>query len=56
MTQQVWTIGDTLAWCREYLVHHDDENPKLSAEWLLAGATGLSRIELYMHFDRPLSM
>lgn len=56
MSQQVWTIGDTLAWCREYLAHHDDENPKLSAEWLLAGATGLSRIELYMHFDRPLSM
>lgn len=56
MSQQVWTIGDTLAWCREYLAHHDDENPKLSAEWLLAAATGLTRIELYMHFDRPLSM
>lgn len=56
MPQQVWNIGDTLAWCREYLAHHDDENPKLSAEWLLAGATGLSRIELYMHFDRPLTM
>lgn len=56
MSQQVWTIGDTLAWCREYLVYHDDENPKLSAEWLLAAATGLTRIELYMHFDRPLSM
>ena len=56
MSQQVWTIGDTLAWCREYLAHHDDENPKLSADWLLAAATGLTRIELYMHFDRPLSM
>lgn len=56
MPQQVWTIGDTLAWCREYLAHHDDENPKLSAEWLLAAATGLTRIELYMYFDRPLSM
>lgn len=56
MGQQVWTIGDTLAWCREYLVHHDDENPKLSAEWLLAAATELTRIELYMHFDRPLTM
>lgn len=56
MSQQVWTIGDTLAWCREYLAHHDDENPKLSAEWLLAAATGLTRIELYMHFDRPLTM
>lgn len=56
MPQQVWTIGDTLAWCREYLAHHDDENPKLSAEWLLAAATELTRIELYMHFDRPLTM
>ena len=56
MAQQTWTIGDALAWCREYLAHHDDENPKLSAEWLLAGATGLTRIELYMHFDKPLSM
>lgn len=56
MAQKTWTIGDAMAWCREYLEHHDDENPKLSAEWLLAGATGLSRLELYMHFDRPLSM
>ncbi len=56
MGQQVWTIGDTLAWCREYLAHRDDENPKLSAEWLLAAATELTRIELYMHFDRPLTM
>lgn len=56
MPQQTWTVGTTLAWCREYLERHDDENPKLSAEWLLAAATGLTRIELYMHFDRPLSM
>jgi release factor glutamine methyltransferase len=56
MSQQVWNIGAALAWCREYLEHHGDENPKLSAEWLLAGATGLTRIELYMHFDQPLSM
>ena len=56
MPQQTWNIGSTLAWCREYLEHHDDENPKLSAEWLLAHATGYTRIELYMHFDQPLSM
>lgn len=56
MAQQTWTVGSTLAWCRDYLERHNDENPKLSAEWLLAGATGLTRIKLYMHFDRPLSM
>lgn len=56
MASRTWTIGSTLAWCRDYLERHDDENPKLSAEWLLAGATGLARIELYMNFDRPLTM
>ena len=56
MPQQTWNIGSTLAWCREYLEHHGDENPKLSAEWLLANATDYTRIELYMHFDQPLSM
>lgn len=55
MGDRTWTVKAALDWCREYLAHHDDENPKLSAEWLLAGATGLTRIELYMHFDRPLS-
>jgi release factor glutamine methyltransferase len=28
----------------------------LSAEWLLSDVTGLSRIELYAYFDRPLSV
>ncbi len=51
-----WTIRTTLAWCRDYLERHGDENPKLSAEWLLSAATSLTRIELYMDFDRPLSM
>lgn len=56
MPQQEWNIGATLQWCRDYLARHDDENPKLSAEWLLAHATGYTRIELYMHFDQPLTM
>ena len=55
MPAQVWNIGSTLQWCREYLERHEDENPKLSAEWLLADATGYTRIELYMHFDQPLT-
>lgn len=56
MGNEVWTIGKTMAWCEEYLTRHDDPNPKLSSQWLLAAATGLSRLELYMHFDKPLSM
>lgn len=55
MSEQ-WTIQRTLEWCRGYLEKHDDENPRLSAEWLLSAATGLSRLNLYVNFDKPLSM
>ncbi|MGI6031906.1 MAG: peptide chain release factor N(5)-glutamine methyltransferase [Coriobacteriales bacterium] len=50
-----WTVARTLDWCKGYLERHDDEHPRLSAEILLAAATGLSRVELYAYFDRPLS-
>ena len=51
-----WTIQAALDWTLGYLANKGDENPRLSAQWLLSEATGLSRIELYAHFDRPLSM
>ena len=51
-----WTIQAALEWTQGYLGRKGDENPRLSAQWLLSEATGLSRIELYAHFDQPLSM
>lgn len=51
-----WTIQAALDWTVGYLERKGDENPRLSAQWLLAEATGLSRIELYAHFDQPLSV
>ena len=51
----VWTIQAALNWCQGYLERHGDENPRLSAQWLLSYATGLSRIEVYTNFDKPLS-
>ena len=53
---EVWTIQSALNWCQGYLERHGDENPRLSAQWLLSFATGLSRIEVYTHFDQPLSL
>lgn len=53
---QTWTVRATLDWCVGYLERKGDENPRLSAQWLLSEATGLSRIQLYANFDRPLSM
>ncbi|MEE1159046.1 MAG: HemK/PrmC family methyltransferase [Atopobiaceae bacterium] len=50
----IWTIRRILDWTRGYLERKGDEHPRLSAEWLLSNATGLSRVELYMNFDKPL--
>lgn len=52
----VWTIKAALDWTVGYLSRQGIGNPRLSAEWLLAEATGLRRIELYVNFEQPLSM
>lgn len=49
-----WTIKRVLDWTTGYLERKGDEHPRLSAEWLLANACGLSRVELYVNFDKPL--
>lgn len=49
-----WTIKRVLDWTCGYLERKGDEHPRLSAEWLLAAVTGLSRVELYVNFDKPL--
>jgi len=51
-----WTVLGALEWCTDYLKKHDDPSPRISAQWLLSHATGLSRVELYAYFDRPLTV
>ena len=55
MANDTWTVKRCLDWTSGYLEKHGDERPRLSAEWLLSSMIGLSRTELYMNFDRPLS-
>ena len=52
---ETWTVRRVLDWTVGYLERKGDERPRLSAEWLLCAVTGLSRVEVYMNFDRPLS-
>ncbi len=52
---QEWTVRSMLEWTQGYLERKGDEHPRLSAEWLINNAVGLSRVEIYMNFDRPLS-
>lgn len=53
--EEPWTVARCMGWTEGYLKKHDEERPRLSAEWLMSAATGLSRIELYMNHDRPMS-
>ena len=55
MANETWTIRRCLDWTRDYLKARGDERPCLSAEWLLSGVTGLSRTEIYVNFDKPMS-
>ena len=52
----IWTIKAALDWTAGYLGRKGDENPRLSAEWLLGESCGMRRIELYANFERPLSL
>lgn len=56
MTTEVWTVKAALDWTAGYLERKGDATPLVSAQWLLSEATGLSRIELYMNFERPLTL
>jgi release factor glutamine methyltransferase len=49
------TVGHVLRLSTDHLAARGSETPRLDAELLLARATGLERIELYMAFDRPLN-
>lgn len=55
MADRTWTCKDILDWTTSYLERKGDEHPRISAQWLLCAVTGLSRVELYTHFDQPLS-
>ena len=55
MADELWTVRRILNWTTGYLERKGDEHPRLSAEWLLGNACGLSRVEIYMNFDKPLS-
>jgi release factor glutamine methyltransferase len=49
------TIADVLSRSAEYLAGKGVESPRLDAELLLGKALGLSRLDLYLHHDRPLT-
>jgi release factor glutamine methyltransferase len=52
MAEQVMEL---VAKAAPYLAQHGSTSPRLDAELLLADALGLSRMDLYLQFERPLT-
>lgn len=48
------TLGEVLRRSADHLAAKGSETPRLDAELLLAHALGLTRVDLYTQFDRPL--
>jgi release factor glutamine methyltransferase len=53
-TPPQWHILSLLRWAESYFASHDVENPRASAEMLLAHALNLRRIDLYIRYDQPM--
>jgi release factor glutamine methyltransferase len=50
-----WTVLSVLQWTAEYFGRKGLEQPRASAEILLAHVLSMERIQLYLNFDRPLT-
>jgi release factor glutamine methyltransferase len=48
----VWTIGSLLTWTTDFFTKKSIDEPRLSAELLLAHALGCSRMALYTQYER----
>jgi release factor glutamine methyltransferase len=53
-TKASWTILEVLQWTTARFSERGLDSPRLDAELLAAHAFGLSRVQLYTQFDRPL--
>jgi release factor glutamine methyltransferase len=52
---RVWTVRELMMSAMEHLQRKGFEDARLNVELLLAHALDLQRIQLYLHFDRPLT-
>lgn len=51
---RVWRVLEVIAVGARYLQERGVESGRLNAEHLLARVLGMDRLQLYLHFDRPL--
>ena len=54
-TDRIWKVIEVIGIGGRYLADRDVEHGRLNAEYLLAHVLGMDRLQLYLHFDRPLT-
>lgn len=54
INKKQWTVIEALKWTEQRLARQGEAHPRLAAQMLTSHAIGLSRIELYTSFDKPL--
>jgi release factor glutamine methyltransferase len=54
-TRDQWTVLSLATSAREYLTTHGIDEARLTVDLLLAHVLGISRLELYLQYDRPLT-
>lgn len=55
MKEAPWTPKTLLDWCEGYFLEKGIPSPRYDAELLLSSIISCSRLELYLHFDRPMT-
>lgn len=53
--EETWTILKVLQWTTGFFSRKGIEQPRANAEVLLAHVLGAERIQLYLHYDKPLT-
>ena len=51
---RTWTVLSLIEWSRDYLLDRGFDEARLHAELMLAHVLNVSRLQLYLQFDRPL--
>ena len=53
--ERTWTVLELLQWTTDYLKRNGVEGARLDAEVLLAHALSMSRLDLYLNYENPVS-
>lgn len=54
-SEKEWRLIDLLHWSVEYLTQKGVEDARTAVEWMLTSLLNMSRVDLYLNFDRPIS-